>query len=430
MNHVPVAVFSAALILLPRVGAAAGEEAASAKSCLPIGDVPALARCALARSEVVRRARYEVAAVRGRQATADRVLPANPTVEVAAGRRKTDSGRVDVDRGVELSQQFEVGGQRRARLGVVRAEEAAAVAVLDAAEREVVINVAEASVHVERARAGVRFAAEELELTGRLAEVSAGRAKQGVGAALDEDLALAALVQARRKESSMATMRKDAEAKLALVVGADVLVAEGAMPVQGFVPHVDVGLPELEQRAIEHRQTVQIPLAEAQVARSRVELLRRERIPDLTLSALYKHEDLADVVGGRLSVSLPLWQRNQGAIAEQQARIGQAETSESQAELRVRLEVRAAHDAWMRMRAVVRGIPVEMEDRLASDIAALRNAYARGTMPLIGVLASLRETFAARRAIVDARIDELLSSLELARATASPITLVPTGGRP
>jgi cobalt-zinc-cadmium efflux system outer membrane protein len=428
MNHVPVAALSVVLMLLLRVAAAAEEEGSSTKACPPIGDVPMLARCALARSEVVRRARDEVAAVRGRRTTADRLLPANPTVEIAAGRRKTETGRVDLDRGVDLSQQFEVGGQRSARLGIVRAEEAAAMSALDSAEREVVIDVTEASVHVERARAGVRFAAEELDLTRRLVEVSSGRTKQGVGAALDEDLALAALVQARRGELSMAKMLKDAEAKLALLVGSDVLVAEGVMPPQGFLP--DAGLPELEQRAIDHRQTVQEPLAEAHAAKSRLELLRRARIPDLTLAAVYKHEELADVVGGRLSIPLPLFQRNQGVIAEQRARIGQAETTASQAELRVRLEVRVAYDAWQRTRAVAREIPAEMEERLAADLEALRNAYARGTMPLIGVLASLRETFAARRAIVDARVDELLSSLELARATASPIMPVSTGGRP
>lgn len=428
MNHVPIAALGAALMLLPRVASAQEADQLPPPACPAVGDVPALARCALARSEAVRHARDEVAAVRGRRVTAGHVLPANPTVDIAAGRRRTDTGRVDADRGVDVSQQIEIGGQRSARLEIIRAEEDAAVLAFDAAEREVIIDLTEAVIGVERARAGVQFAAEELELAGRLVEISGGRVKQGMGSALDEDLAEAARVQARRGSLSTAQMLRDAEAKLALVVGADVKLADGATPPQGFVP--DAGLYDLERRALAHRQTVQGPLAETRAAKSRLDLLRRERTPDLTLAAVYKHEELADVFGGRLSIPLPFFHRNQGAIAEQQARIGQAEAAAGQADLRVRLEVRAAYDAWKRALAVATEIPAGMEGRLSDDAEALRNAYGRGAMPLIGVLASLRETFAARRTLVDAKADALITSFELARATASPVALIPTGGRP
>jgi cobalt-zinc-cadmium efflux system outer membrane protein len=189
-------------------------------------------------------------------------------------------------------------------------------------------------------------------------------------------------------------------------------------------------LPDLERQALAHRQAVQGPLAQVREAKSRLDLLHRERIPDLTLAAVYKHEELADVFGGRVSIPLPFFRRNQGAIVEQQARIDQSEATASQAELRVRLEVRTTYQAWQRALAVSAQIPAEMEARLSADVEALRNAYGRGAMPLIGVLASLRETFAARRTLVDAKTDALVASFELARATASPIALVSGGGRP
>lgn len=396
--------------------------------CPASADTPQLLRCALGHSERVARARGDVEAVRGRRLTAAHLFPANPTVEIALGRREADAGQVELDRGIEVSQQIEIGGQRGARLDVVRSEEVSARVALQAAEQEIVVDVLESVIAVARARAGAQFAAEERDLAERLVEVSAGRAQRGVGAALDVELAEAARIQARRGEVAAARSLREAQAGLALAVGADVKLVEGATPPGGFAP--DVGLPELERRALAQRQTLQAPQAEAQGARARLELLRRERVPDLTLAAFYKHEEQSDVLGGRLSIPLPLLRRNQGEIAEEQARIGQAEATTAQGELRVRLEVRSAHDAWERSVAVAKEIPPELEDRLAADVLALRDAYARGALPLTSALASLREIFAARRTLVDVRADAVVTSLELARATASPISVPASGGRP
>ncbi len=121
------------------------------------------------------------------------------------------------------------------------------------------------------------------------------------------------------------------------------------------------------------------------------------------------------MLAARLSIPLPLFRRNQGEIAEQQARVSQADATARQTELRARLEVRAAYAAWQRAAETVKQIEPGLEDRLREDARALSDAYARGAVPLPTALSSLREAQGARRDLVSARIEAVLTSFQLAR---------------
>ncbi len=173
--------FRAALAVLTIAGAL---RAAQRDDCPREGALPDVLRCALRHSPKLADARGEVQAARGRRSIADRILTESPELRVGAGRRSIEDGRTDLDRSVELAQRFELGGQRGARQTVVAAEERGARAGLDAAQREVAADLGEAAVQVWGARRNLAVAAEQREAAGRLVDVTAARARQGVGASL------------------------------------------------------------------------------------------------------------------------------------------------------------------------------------------------------------------------------------------------------
>jgi cobalt-zinc-cadmium efflux system outer membrane protein len=184
---------------------------------------------------------------------------------------------------------------------------------------------------------------------------------------------------------------------------------------------LELSLPPLQ--TLEERALVSRPeLVSARVAidssAARTDLLRRERVPDVTLGAGAKHEELSNVLAAKLTIPIPLFRRNQGEIAEQEARTRQAMAAARQEELRIRLEVRAAYRSWEGARAAAHAIAPDLEARLGADARALRDAYERGRLPLTTVLASLRETQSARRFVLEARFDAAHASLELMRAAA------------
>ncbi|HYM96453.1 MAG TPA: TolC family protein, partial [Candidatus Sulfotelmatobacter sp.] len=170
--------------------------------------------------------------------------------------------------------------------------------------------------------------------------------------------------------------------------------------------------------------------ADADAGRRRVDLLRRERIPNITLGAQYRHEEFSEVAAARLSVPLPIFRRNQGEIAEQQALVAQADTAVQQGKLKVALEVRASFAAWEQARSLLHDIPADLESRLGADAQALQDAYVRGTIPLPTALASLREVFNARRAVAEARAEATLAALDLLSASASSVAPAPPEEKP
>jgi cobalt-zinc-cadmium efflux system outer membrane protein len=387
--------------------------------CPPVADVPALVRCALSRSDSVAKSRGELQAALGRRVSAGQLLPSNPALDVSLGRRRAESGRSDLDRGVELSQAIELGGQRGARIAGADVEEIAARAVLAAAEREVVADVLSSVIAVDRGRAFARHAAEEAQAARRLEAVSAGRVAQGVGSALDADLALAARVEAERASARADRDAREAEALLVTVVGEAVRLADGARLPSPWVPSRSVDA--MEHDALERRAAVQVARAQARAGSARVDLLRRERVPDVTFGVFLRHEEFSDVVGGRIGVALPLFRRNQGAIAEAEGRVVEAEAALRRAEREARLELRTAYARWERTRDIARGIPQGTDERLGAALQRLQDAYARGSVPLPGALSSIREVIAARRSVLDARAEALVSSFELAKVAGAAL---------
>jgi cobalt-zinc-cadmium efflux system outer membrane protein len=345
-------------------------------------------------------------------------------LEVGAGRRRTEGGIVDYDRSVELSQQLELGGQRGARINAAEAELRGATAAATFAERLVTAEVLSGATQVVRLRQVMTLVRDQREAADRLADVGRARAEKGVAAPLERDLTEAARVQALRDERAARQELLEAEGRLAAAVGSDVQLApESPLPAGVAIAKA---LSELEQEATLTRPEVVTARNEVDAARARVELLRRQRIPDVTIAAGYRHEELSDIVGVRLAVPLPLFRRNQGEIAEQEARTSQAAVAARQAELRAGLAVRTAYESWRRAKAAADAIAPDLEGRLRGDVQALQQAYQRGTLPLTVVLASLRETQGARRTILDARVDAVQASIELARAAG--LSPCPAGG--
>ncbi len=202
--------------------------------CPAVEHAEQLVRCALMQSEAVSRAQREVDAARARTEIAARIVPVNPTLELGGGRRTAESGESEYDRSIDLAQMFELGGQRGSRLDIARREEQLASSAVDAIRREVTVEVLTAVLAIWRARAALGFARDQRQIAEQLVEVSRARQRQGLGAALDVDLAQAAGVQARRDEAVAAQDVVASAARLAETVGQDVKLFEGAPLPSGF----------------------------------------------------------------------------------------------------------------------------------------------------------------------------------------------------
>jgi cobalt-zinc-cadmium efflux system outer membrane protein len=305
----------------------------------------------LAASPEVRAARAELDAAGGRRSTAGVWLPSNPTVTglVSNRRRPAPDAASVLNWSVVLSQELEIAGQRGARVDAVDAEIQARARRAGVVEQEVAAGALMAYYEAIAAQETVRFAAELAQTAQTLAAFAEGRAKEAMLAGVEADVA-------RAEATRIGLVRFEAERRLAesraalavlLAVDARSLVIPGVLT----VPAAQVpGGGSLEDQALRLRGEVAAAEIERQVLEHRLALVRRERIPNLTLSAFAERGEINDrILGMGLSVPLPLpapvGRSRAGEIAETMAQIRAAESSEELARRRVRLEVARAQAA-------------------------------------------------------------------------------------
>jgi cobalt-zinc-cadmium efflux system outer membrane protein len=154
-------------------------------------------------------------------------------------------------------------------------------------------------------------------------------------------------------------------------------------------------------------------------------------MPDLDLGAGFRHFTETGDVGIVLGVSLPLplFDRNQGALNAAEMRIAQAEHARRSVETAVHTALQASHaDAAASFDEAAalrdRAIP-EAE----SAFALAEEAYRRGLMRLTDVLDTQRALFELKGRLIDALLRYHAAIAELERFTGAPISNLPRDQR-
>lgn len=382
-------------------------------------------RCVLLNDLPLRAAREEVVALQGRRVTAETVLPSRPTLELRAAQREL-LGHPDVtafNGGVKLSQEFELGGQRGARLGVADAELGAANQRLATLTREARANATRAYLRLLAAQENAVLVREFASLAQALAAAATGREREELVSKVDATVAVAEAARLRVRALEAERVRSFAAIELASALGQP--EAE-QVRVTGFLemPAAEqISLEPLISKALAARADVAAASAERDAAQWRVKLLERERVPSITVAGFAEREEFGQrVLGGTLSFPLPLpgslWPSRRGEIDEAQARVLQASTNVEGVARRVRAEVvQAVREEQFRADSVS-AYPAGARERAREGLRSLASALAAGRL-------GVRDALINQRALVDllegelsARLGLALARVELRRASA------------
>ncbi len=353
-------------------------------------------------------------AARGRLAQA-RLVPANPTLGGDAARHTVLAApRSDnIDRGVELSQELEVGGQRGLRVGAAEHDVAHAERLLADQERIVEAAVRRAYAGLVAAARRVALARESAALAERLLATAERRARVGDVGALDVEIAR---IEASRAEQAVARAlaeRTRAAADLAAAVGAEPTEAIEAVDddaVLGVLPGAE---EDLTARALAARPDLAAAREEQARLEGEADLTHRTGIvPNPTVRIFYRQEVEAEhIAGGGVTIPLPVFNRGQGTeIAERAAAAGAG------AEVRrlTRDIPRQVHVAFVRRSAAAAAWARYRRDVLPAVERAgelLERAYGTGYLGLPDVLTQ-------RDRLIAARTEAIAAWLELAQADA------------
>lgn len=400
-----------------------------------------LVGCALAQSLEVRAARQALAGLVGQRRRAATLLPTNPVLAASVADRRlfrndaAGGSAVALNWYLTLSQELEIAGQRGARLCEADAAYAAQLRRVAVAEQETAAAALSALFDALTADAEVGLARQVGRVADSLAALARGRAGVSLAAPVEADAA-----EAEATRLVVARLEAERGQARARAVLAELLGRTEPPELQGSldesaallaVTEPEQPIERLVAAALELRGEPQAAALEQRARAARISLLRRLRVPNLTLSAFAQSDGFDErVLGGGLSLPLPLpgplGPSRAGEIAAAQADLELAGTSVEKVQRRVRLEVQravAAEQSYARELALY---PPELIARAGTRLAALSEA-------LIGRQLAVREALVLQRSLLEllqghlrARAALAQARIERRRATGQP--LLPEGG--
>jgi cobalt-zinc-cadmium efflux system outer membrane protein len=399
------------------------------RPCADRLDPETVVRCALALSPEVREARQALAAIAGRRTTGGVWLPSNPVVGATVANRRRQAPDVSVlNWSVSLSQEIEIAGQRGGRLEVADAEAAAQARRVAVAEQEVGAGALAAFFEAVAAKEQLALAEMIAETGKALAVLAEGRAKESLMPGIEADVA-------RAEAARIGLMRLEAQRRfvdggtsLALLLGQRpedmrlFALAEVSVP-----PLEAANESGLEQRALRLRGEIGAAEMERRVLESRLSLLKRERVPNLTVSAFAERGEIDDrIFGVGLSLPVPLpspvGRTRAGEIVETLASIQVAESSLERVKRRVRLEVARAVSNYKARAAAGALFVGDLLPRARADLAALRDALSARQLTMREVVVWQRSLLELLQTEIESRLAVALAWVELRRVAGIPLT--------
>jgi cobalt-zinc-cadmium efflux system outer membrane protein len=330
----------------------------------------------------------------------------NPVLEGSFGHaRSRDGGDTGSETGIGLVQPFDAPGTRRARIA---AGDATAGAATEDARARVTALLETARLAFFDAvldREEARILAEQESAARSVSELIAARVEAGESAGVEALRARVDLLRLQRLAGSAGTRAELSRARLnSLAAGrldpACALAAGASAPEEAAE---DAAL--LFERARENDPRVRLARSRVAVAEAGLALARRERLPRFDLGLTHDRELDKSSTAATLGLSLPLWDRNRGALAR-----GTAERDLALAELAAaELEsATGAQSALARLR-LARGQALEyrsqLEPRAEETYRIARFSFEQGESSLIDLLDAGR-----------VRLEIARESIEVARA--------------
>lgn len=329
-------------------------------------DLAEARRRALAENPAHLADQQELDLARARTAGA-RVWGANPELEFLTPGVREHVGVGEFE--LSLSQEVEIAGQRGLRIAAARSGEAGAAAFVADATRRMLAEVSDVWYVALAAYQRLAVVQEIARLNDDLVRATRIQMAEGQISVLDSNLAE---IEAGRARAAVFAMER--EHGTAMIELAKLLGLPPEQPIRLSDDLTDnpsaavLDVDSLVAIAIGRRPDLAARSRELEQAESLGRLSRREAVPNPRFQVFIERKELEILAGGNggdpaaprqgallqeprfgvgVSVPVPLFQRNQGTIAESGARVDQARFARQAAEATVRADV---VNAWQALR--------------------------------------------------------------------------------
>ena len=357
----------------------------------------------------------------------------NPTLDATYTTDRLASNAGSGGYSVSYTQPFEFGGKRAKRVRVAEVAVEIARAQIADAERLTISQVRSLYGEAIAAAARLELLERTADLNLQMVKVMLVQRKAGDASRLDETLL-------RANSNQVEAQRIQAEAQLAgVVLQIGNLIgqpAEAAVLLRGSVELAPLNLTEEQAMslALRSRPDLQAARLREELAQAGIDLAKSQITPTVNGFVRFGQdklvlEDLPQpgaryiesdrTVSFGVSIPLPLFNRQQGAIAETVSQRKQARAQRESTELAVRRDVAVAHRNYESAKRTIEALRTGVVGQNQESFQIVRLAYQLGELRLLDVVNQQRILIDAQTAYASAQRDYFMAVADLERAVGS-----------
>ena len=385
-----------------------------------------LVRRALSSNGELAAARLDTERARARVRQAG--LRPNPAFDFEYTTGRITGAPGEYETSVGLSVPLELGGKRRRRIELARAE-------VEAAEAEIADRERRLTSEVRANYAEALGALRELQITENLNDIDVQttkfvqvRVNEGESAPIELNLLRVEVDRLRSRRSLVEGRLKASLLRLKILSGmsADELLRLREDLDTPVLPPPPGSLDASIEIAIRARPDLKLARLTEEVAQAGLRLARAEGAPDVTPFTKYSVgrsvfddtpvgvlTDRDKLLSFGVSVGIPVLNRNQGAKTEAALAISQAQKRREFLEQLVRSEVASAYERYQAARLAVQTYNDGVIARSNENIRAIRAAYQIGEFRITDLLAEQRRLFDSQREFTEALTEQYRALADL-----------------
>jgi len=322
-----------------------------------------------------------------------------------------------------IDQSFELAGQRSKRIAVAREEQRSKEIDISVLSRTVRHRTRAAFFALLNAQAQSAQANAARNLAAKLKDVAQQRFDAGDSPQLDVIETDVELARADAEYESAQQEERSAQAELAEMLGKNVDETVTLAGNLDTLPHA-ASLAENSAKALTSNPAVQQTTQDLATEEKRWTLAKAARVPNLDLqisTALNNEPSYHAALGGQVSMSLPLWYRGEGEMAQSTARIELLKLTLQAEKLGASAQVAVAYydySAKASLAAQYAGKIMPQTEKLAR---MAEESYKAGKSNLLTVIDAQRKLNEVRRAYLDSLFAVQSAFAALEEATGAPL---------
>lgn len=357
----------------------------------------------------------------------------NPTFDLEGATGALTGSTAENSLAIGLSQEILLAGKRGKRLAVANRELETYRWQLVDRERTLVEEVKTAFYDVMLAEERLKLTDRSIELNRQLLEVTKDRLAAGDIPELEMNLAKVELTRSEGTRIEVERTLLQLRARLFSLMG----LPSGETPaIAGTLdssPSPDKGLADLKQLALAKRPDLKALEAEKTRGDADIFLAQSEAIPNLTAGLVFSRDttsmdiggvegkDTAYTIGVKLSMPIPVFDRNQAGIQEARTKRSSSENRLSAAIRNVERDVETSYASFQNAGTVLSLYTSNIIPQLEENLRLTQEAYRLGEVGILSVIQEQKKFFEVSDGYLTALHARQLALIKLESAVAADI---------